>query len=214
MSENQEKREFGGMDARTPTTPATQHQALIKEIERILGFRKELIKTFGGSLDTVENGYRLMKEHAAIIIKDEPVSVLPHEAQIVGRLFDILLDFVLYRELPQIFRDLAHALCTLGRNWNNNTVNDKNLHNSITVIAKVVRDLKTVDETMDLLRKLIEKGNQTYLYEPPAFKLSEHYFKTLTTAPVEEQPVEPIKEEPVEEEQPESPVQVEEETDA
>jgi len=207
-NQNQEKKEYGGMDARTPTTPATQHQALIKEIERILGFRKDLIATFGGSLDSMENGYRLMKEHAALIIKDEPVSVQPHEAQIIGRLFDILVDFVLYRELPLVFRDFAHALCTLGRNWNTNTINDKNLHNNITIIAKVVRDLKTVDDTMDLLRKLIEKGNQIYLYEPPAFKLSEHYFKTLTQAPIEEE--QPEQEQSVEE--PPAPVEEESET--
>jgi len=190
------KIEFGGMDAATPTTPAAQHKALIKEIERILGFRSDLLAVFGGSLDAVENGYRLMKEQMADIVRDVPVSVQPHEAQSVGRLFDILVEFALYRELTPIFRDFAYVQCTLGKNWNDNTVKDKNLQNNITVIAKIVRDMRTHDETMDLLRKLIDKGRDIYLYEPPAFKLSEHYFKTLTGIPVEEE---------TEEKQPETP---------
>lgn len=178
---------FGGMDAGTPTTPTAQHEALIKEIERILGFRMDLLSVFGGSLDAIENGYRLMKEQMGNIIKDRPVSVQPHEAQSIGRLFDILVEFVLYRELTPIFRDFAYVLCTLGRNWNDNTIKDRNLNNNITVVAKVVRDIRTVDETMDLLKKLIEKGREVYRYEPPAFKLSEHYFKTLTSGVEEEE---------------------------
>lgn len=181
------KSDFGGMDAGTPTTPVTQHKALIVELERILGFRMELLTTFGGSLDAIENGYRLMKEQMASIIKDKPVSVQSHEAQCIGRLFEILVDFALYRELSPIYRDFAYALCTLGRNWNDNTVKDKNLSNNITVVAKVVRDKLTLDETMNLLRKLIDKGRDIYTYEPPAFKLSEHYFNTLTSRPVEEE---------------------------
>lgn len=178
---------FGGMDAGTPTTPAAQHEALIKEIERILGFRMELLSTFGGSLDAIENGYRLMKEQVENITKDRPVSVQPHEAQSIGRLFDILVEFVLYRELTPVFRDLAYTLCTLGRNWNDNTIQDKNLNNNITVVAKIVRDIRTVDETMDLLKKLIEKGREVYGYEPPSFTLSEHYFKTLMGQTVKEE---------------------------
>lgn len=181
MSESKKpESKFGGMDAGTPTTPVAQHEALIKELERILGFRIELLNVFGGSLDTVENGYRLMKEQMADIIKDRPVSVQPHEAQSVGKLFDILVEFALYRELTPIFRDFAYALYSLGRHWNENTVKDQNLLNNMTVVAKVVRDMRTHDETMDLLRKLIDKGREIYRYEPPAFKLSEHYFKTLT----------------------------------
>lgn len=178
---------FGSMDARVPTTPSTQHKALIQEIERILGFRNELLNTFSGSLDVIENGYRLMKEQMENIVNDRPVSVKQHEAQSIGRVFDILVEFVLYRELTPIFRDLVYALCILGRNWNDNTINDKNLSTNITIVAKLVRDIKTIDETMDLLKKLIEKGREIYGYEPPAFALSEHYFKTIQEQNIKEE---------------------------
>lgn len=173
------ERNFGGMEAKTPTSSKDIYKDICGKVDEILNYRDALSAAFGGSVPVIENGYRIMQLHINKAIRDEPIQAQKNEINAVEQIMDILIHHQIYNPITPIFKDLTVLLIKLFRNWNDNCINSDRLREKINYLDRLFFQSLTMMETIQVLKQLTSEAKKLLEYEPPAFKLSRAYFNTI-----------------------------------
>lgn len=156
-------------------------------IRGIFTYKKELWNVFGKiGLESLERTFKLITNHMNLLAKDQEVKVSGQERQSVTRALNTLKQVAISKPMPTIYIDLTKELIKLINNWNRNTIQAGDLSRDIVLIDRIITAKTTLDESIKILRHILDRLKKVSEYTPPAIELSKHYLKILEETEKEE----------------------------
>lgn len=120
---------------------------------------------------------KLIKCHIDILDQEKPLP--EYDSQGIKTCIFYLQILVSEIIVDDLLKQFCYDYCFLVQNWNNNVLKDDSLSKQIDFIIRKTHNNITFFETRDLLKHLTTKLEKQLEWRPPAFELSDHYYKLL-----------------------------------
>ena len=125
--------------------------------------------------DKFNRSLNLIKSHIDILDNNDVIDA--YDPKIIEECIDYLRSIVIQNEITEIFNMFLHDYLFVSYNWNNNVYKNKSLDANIKFIYRCVDDHLTLKELVDILNTTANRLSEFKKWLPPAFKLSEHYYR-------------------------------------
>jgi len=156
------------------------YQRNVKEIKRILSFKKELRKVFNErNIEKVNNVFNLVTEDMDFLIRGEKATATGPEKSQVKSVVNLFLNVAINQPIVPIFRDLARELGLLIFNWNKVVGKRPDIEVDVLATRRIIDNQLTMLDAITILKVLIRRLKNMERYSPPAFQLSKAYLKSL-----------------------------------
>jgi len=125
--------------------------------------------------DKFNNSLDLIKKHINILDNDGTIDA--YDPKVVEECINYLKNVVTQNEINEIFNMFLHDYLFVSYNWNNNVYKNKNLNDTIKFLYRCVDDHLTLKELVSISNNISSRLSEFKKWTPPAFKLSEHYYR-------------------------------------
>lgn len=157
-----------------------QYRMNIKRIQDMLRYRNDIERGYGpDGRNQIEMAFNILKSHMDRLTRDVLVTPANEEMQVINRATNTLLQKVMYGPISNIVRDISVEMGVLIFNWSRQTIQNGELEMKTQVIDRILRGEKTLDDTILVLRSLLDRARDTLRYTPASFELSRHYLRSL-----------------------------------
>lgn len=154
----------------------------INAINGLLSYQSALLEIFNRvELDIIRNAFSITVNDMQALGRDEKIEVSPQEVQKVQRAIAVLKNAILEKPVSQILKDLMNEFGLLVFNWSNNTIKDAAMSREIAYLKRIVAVKTTLDESIRLNKRLLDRVERMAKFMPPSFELARHYLKMLQT---------------------------------
>jgi len=159
---------------------STGYERTVGRLQQLLKYRTELETTFGKlGADTLRDAARIMICHMEALQADQQVNVTANERQRIYAALNTVKSYCLDKPITVYAIDFIKEFTLLMYNWNVNVNKNRTVEKDIRLIRNIIEMKTTIDESIQLLKRLIEKAKRTANYMPPAFEMSKHYLQIL-----------------------------------
>jgi len=157
-----------------------KYKETVQEIERILKYRGYFTRNYGNKGGaTIENAYRTMRRQMDAALKEETIEATGKEKSCIKEALNIMLNVVLYKPINKMVRDLSIAISRLTFNWNQQIGHRPDIEQNARLIERIVTAQKTLDDTIEISKRLLERLQRELSHRPIAWELSKHYLLSL-----------------------------------
>ena len=157
-----------------------QYKMNIKRIGDMLRYRNDIERGYGpDGRNQIEMAFNIIKSQMDRLTQDISVTPVNDEIRVVNRAANMLLQKVMYGPISNIVRDLSVEMGVLIFNWSRQTIQSSEMEMKTQVIDRILRGEKTMDDTILVLRSLLDRAKDSLRYTPASFELSRHYLRSL-----------------------------------
>lgn len=132
-----------------------------------------------GSIDALENAFRIMKASFEAAKTEPPKKASPAEVESISRAIYMLADIFITGEITKDFISFCSSYALLVYNWNNNMATNPNIGLGVRILNRLIGDRLSMDDAISVMKLLVRKLKSLAEYQPPAFSLSRHYEEVL-----------------------------------
>ncbi|GAI61202.1 unnamed protein product, partial [marine sediment metagenome] len=129
--------------------------------------------------DNLKHIFGIVRGHLDKLVKDEEAVASAEDRKSVAAVVQLFSNIAVNEPIKPIFRDLARSYLRLMLNWNIQLGKIPNLNTTIAATLHIVEGQMTMLETIRLMKNVSARLKVFNQFEPPVFKLSRHYLKTL-----------------------------------
>lgn len=160
-------------------TPKETFDKNIDKINEILTYQNEYKQSYGDKGgDTIKAAVETMRVQTLTAFKDGKVDISDEDKSRVNAALNVMLDIILYKPIVNMTRDLSLEVSKLAFNWNQ-WAGVKDIERSSRLLERLVQAQKTLDDTILVAGKVIDRMNRELTRRPVAYELSKHYLESL-----------------------------------
>lgn len=162
------------MDPNVPVTPE-EHLSKSKDfINSLIRYRVEMTRLFQGSRDKVENTIKNVIMHL-----ENEMEPTREEIGDVYNIIKIYEDIVTFNPITDFTRDFLKSTSQLIFNWNKNTIQQDDIDSMINLILRVIDMNITINEQIQISKKLLEANKKYLNVKPQAYEASRAFLEAI-----------------------------------
>jgi len=160
-------------------------EAKVDKIEEILSHEKEFRRTYGEKGGNIINdAFKTLKDQmgAALQLKTVAESAClatGKQKSQVKEALNLLLDVALYKPVTDMIRDLSVEMSQLAYNWNQQVGLNSDIERTTRTLERIVFAQRTLDDTIQISKKLLDRLQREMSRRPVAYELSRHYLESI-----------------------------------
>ena len=131
-----------------------------------------------GSKD-LDECFGLLTRHLDKLMESDRVQIARDDPSKVRRNLNSLMGVFVKDPLPKFVIDFTWGFTRLAYNWNKQLAKSQQIDNLARSLFRLLRNERTLQDSEDVLRQLIERGRRQLQSTPPSWELSRHYLKSL-----------------------------------
>jgi len=164
--------------------PQEMFDEKIETIEKIMEHKTDFTQTYGNKgSDMIIAAFDIMRVQFSAAIQLETLEesaklAVQEKTEVVEKALKLMLDVALYRPITKIVRHLSLEVTEFAKNWNDQVPQCPNIAQKIAVLSRIVSSQKTMDDTIQITKKLLEKLQREMSRRPVAYELSKHYLES------------------------------------
>lgn len=148
-------------------------------LEKLLGYKTELKRTFGSGERNITSAYQIMKRHLLALADGKTMKVGNKEGASVQQAARVITSVATSGSVSRYFRDFTESYLPLMNNWNRHLGKNATIDTLIKGTQRILDDMMTVKDATDVMRGATRKLRELLRYRPAAFDLSRHYLRSL-----------------------------------
>ena len=161
-------------------SPQEMCELSIGKIEEILKHQDDFRRNYGdkgGKI--VVDAFGIMRDQIRIASREVKVDATDAEKSLVREALGIMLDVVLYKPIVDMVRDLSLEFSRLAYNWSQQVGPLPDVERSTRLLERLLRAQKTLDDTILVAGKLVDRLHRETSRRPVAYELSKHYLDSI-----------------------------------
>jgi hypothetical protein len=119
----------------------------------------------------------IMLKDINLIEEDKPFEST--DSSKINNMLQFIVSSTIEKELTDLYKDFIKNFSFLSFNWNENTHVSEDIKDKCQHLSRFVDDSLFVDEFLSYANIISDRLHQASAYEPPSFKLSEHYLNII-----------------------------------
>jgi len=121
-----------------------------------------------------------MFSHFIQLVEQQEIKLSEEDIGNIQRYIEDTKAVILFKPLDDESRNMLRKLLEFLYNVNENSVSkNADINLDILLCIKMLDACMTLNELLGVSREIINKLKESLAYAPPAFKVAEHYLKTL-----------------------------------
>lgn len=103
----------------------------------------------------------------------------PNEVRLVAQAVRMIHEIVIYEPLNKFMSDFVNLYVEVMKNWNAQVARVRDIDVMLDATARLVAGYMTFLDTIDVMRRFIDRFERMMQYTPPSFDLSRHYLQVV-----------------------------------
>ncbi len=129
--------------------------------------------------------FEIIKADIILLQKNQESAIKGNEDHIkaISNTLNFVQTKLLYDFTDPYFRIFAGGWVHLIKNWNDNVLKDHNFSVSCDTVGRFLLDLKTMNETTEVLKAMVAKFEALRNWMPPGYEIAKHFVNAVDENP-------------------------------
>jgi hypothetical protein len=150
----------------------------IDNISKYMSTEQSRTDLYGRDWEVVDKSIKTMINTINQALQEAEIKIPREEVKTVFNGINRIIDVIIHKAFSTQFKEFTGEFILLVFNWNT-IANVEEASRKINIVRHFISYHNSTVAAIDLLKELLRKFNDIRSFEPPSFKLSEHYLKSL-----------------------------------
>lgn len=154
----------------------------LQRINEILKYQSDIVRVYGNKgHNIITQSFVQMSKDMDKLIANKEVPINKAGVNLVINGLDLMIDTVIFNQISKIVEDLSIEYSKLVFNWNTQVAKNEMVHKKSQMLNRIVTCKKTLDDTIWIVKRLLDRIKYENTRRPVAYEMSKHYLETLPT---------------------------------